>query len=195
MDEKITSLPGNNIVIIYIFPSIMKIVLFEKGEVIIKRKKAQPSRDYSTIGNKDNKVQLIFEDGKVYLKVSNPKTGLVYIYSHIKDYTNPDVNQTNAKGVHAILLVTTLKKEPSPYVFIFGEEGVAALFYANLVLAAKAAKEDNVSESDSDDLEDLLEANENDSDDSEDEDDIFTATQDFNVGARALAQELLASYK
>ena len=181
----------------------MKVVLFEQGEVTIKRKKAQPSRDYLTIGNKDNKVQLIFEDGKVHLKVFNPKTGLVYIYSHIKDYTNPDVNQTNAKGVHAILLVTTLKKEPSPYVFIFGEDGVAALFHANLVLAARAAKADKVSESDSDDSDNLLEVNENDSDDSDDSDedssrgsnDIFTATQDFNVGARARAQELLASYK
>ena len=187
----------------------MKVVLFEQGEVTIKRKKAQPSRDYSTIGNKDNKVQLIFEDGNVYLKVSNAKTGLVYIYSHIKDYANPGVNEKNAKGVLAILLVTTLKKQPSPYVFIFGEEGVAALFYANLVLAAKAAKEDKVSESDSDDLESLLEVNENDSDDSEEKDlddsededssrgsnDIFIATQDFNVGAQARAQELLASYK
>ena len=99
----------------------MEVVIFEEENVTIKRKKAQPSPDYSTVGNKDNKVTLIFEDGDVYLKVCNPESGLVYIYSQIRSTTNPDFNLINSRGVHLILLVPSLKPEPSPYVFIFNE--------------------------------------------------------------------------
>ena len=97
----------------------MKVVFFKKSNVAIKRKKAQPSQEYTTVGSKDNEVLLVFEFGEVYLKVFNPNTGLVYIYAKIRSNTNPALNLTNAKGVHLILLVTSLKPEPSPYVFIF----------------------------------------------------------------------------
>ena len=96
----------------------MKVVILKKANVTIKRKKAQPSKGYSTVGNKDNKVLLIFEHGEVFLKVFNPNTGLVYIYSKIRSNTNPALNLTDAKGLHLILLNPSLKPEPSPYIFI-----------------------------------------------------------------------------
>ena len=180
----------------------MKVVIFEQENVKIKRKKAQPSKDYSTIGHNDNKVVVMIEDGKAYLKVLNPLTGLSYIYSHIQSYTNPDVNRTDSRGVHAILLETSLKPEPSPYLFIFKEESAASKFYACVFFAVKAAKADELSydaetvANNSDyDAETIANNSEEESVSSSESFNSFNPTQDFNVGAQALAQELLASYK
>ena len=171
----------------------MKVVIFEKANVKIKRKKAQPSRDYSTVGHNNNKVVLIAEGGEVYLKAFNPQTGLVYVYSQIQSYANPDINLTDAKGVHVVLLVTRLKPEPSPYIFIFAEEEVAALFNACIFLAAKAAKADELIR----DAETIGGDSVSNAESTSDKDDYdnFTPTQDFNAGAQARAQELLSSYK
>ena len=103
------------------------------------------------------------------------------------------MNLTNSKGLHFVLLVPSLKPDPSPNIFIFAEEGVASLFNACIFLAAKATKADELmyyaetiggasvssveSNSDDDDYEDLH------------------PTQDFNAGIQALAHKLLASYK
>ena len=170
----------------------MEVVIFEEENVTIKRKKAQPSPDYSTVGNKDNKVTLIFEDGDVYLKVCNPESGLVYIYSQIRSTTNPDFNLINSRGVHLILLVSSLKPEPSPYIFVFNEKDAASKFHSCVFLAAKAAKADEL-------MHDLYDADtiegESVSSVESNFDDNFNPTQDFNADAQALAQELLASYK
>ena len=149
------------------------------------------------VGNKDNKVLLIFEYGEVHLKVFNPNTGLVYIYTKIRSDTNPALNLTNAKGVHLILLVTSLKPEPSPYVFIFGDEEDASVFNACVNLAAKAAKGDELLY----DAETIVHSDNNSVSSIEsgkssiESGDIFNPTQDFNVGAQERAQELLASYQ
>ena len=190
----------------------MKIVIFEQENVKIKRKKAQPSKEFSTIGSNDNKIALILEDGKAYFKVFNPLTGICYIYSPIKPYANPGVNQNDSKAVIVVLLETRLKDEPSPYVFLFKDKSVASKFYACVFLAAKAAEADehmsdpetvaynsdydatttgNKSENDS---VSSVESK-NDSVSSVESIETFNPTQDFNVGAQALAQELLASYK
>ena len=100
---------------------------------------------------------------------------------------------TDAKGVHVVLLVTRLKPEPSPYIFIFAEEEVAALFNACIFLAAKAAKADELIRDAETIGGDSVSNAESTSDD--DDYDNFTPTQDFNAGAQARAQELLASYK
>ena len=180
----------------------MKVVIFEHEDVKIKRKKAAPSNEYTTIGNNDNKVTVIIEDGKAYLKVFNPLTGISYIYSRIQSYTNPGVNQTNSRGVHAILLEPRLKPEPSLYFFIFKEESVALKFYACVIFAVKAAKADELScdaetvENDSNyDADTIANNSEEDSVSSLESFDNFNPTQDFNVGAGDLAQKLLASYK
>ena len=197
-------------------------VIFEQENVKIKRKKAQPSKEYSTIGSNDNKIALILEDGKAYFKVFNPLTGICYIYSPIKPYANPGVNQNDSKAVIVVLLETRLKDEPSPYVFLFKDKSVASKFYACVFLAAKAAEADehmsdpetvaynsdydatttgNNSENDSvssleseNDSVSSVES-ENDSVSSVESIETFNPTQDFNVGAQDLAQELLASYK
>lgn len=172
----------------------MKVVIFEQENIKIKRKKAQPSKDYSTVGHSDNKVALLIaEDGKVYLKAVNPQTGLVYIYSNIKSYAHPEVNRTNAKGVHVLLLVPSLKPDPSPCVFIFPEEEEAFRFNACLSLAAKAAMKDDLYDADTIGGASVSTV-ESDSDD-DDEYEEFNPTQDFNTGAKALAQEFMASYK
>ena len=172
----------------------MKVVIFEKKNVKIKRKKAQPSKEYSTVGNRDNKIALLIaEDGHVYLKAVNPQTGLVYIYSNIKSYARPEVNRTNAKGVHVVLLVPSLKPDPSPYIFIFPEEEDAFKFNSCLSLAAKAAMQDDLYDADTIGGASVSTV-ESDSDD-DDEYEEFNPTQDFNTGAQALAQELMASYK
>ena len=180
----------------------MKVVIFEEENVKIKRKKAQPSKLYTTIGKNDNKIVLTFEDGEAYLKVVNPKTGLSYVYSKIKSYTKPDVNRTDSKGVHLILLEPRLKPQPSPYLFIFKEQSAASKFYACVSLAAKAATADELAydaETDANnsdyDAETIGNNSKNDSVSSVESGDSFNPTQDFNTGARALAQELLASYK
>ena len=174
----------------------MKVVILKKANVTIKRKKAQPSKGYSTVGNKDNKVLLIFEHGEVFLKVFNPNTGLVYIYSKIRSNTNPALNLTDAKGLHLILLNPSLKPEPSPYIFIFESEEDASVFNACVSLAVKAAKGDELlydaeTNVDSDDVS----VRSNTSESSNESGDLFNPTQDFNVGAQELSQELLASYK
>ena len=120
----------------------MKIVIFEQENVKIKRKKARPSQEYSTIGSNDNKIALILEDGKAYFKVFNPLTGICYIYSPIKPYANPGVNQNDSKAVIVVLLETRLKPERSPYMLLFKDESVASKFYACVFLAVKAAKAD-----------------------------------------------------
>ena len=174
----------------------MKVVIFEQKNVKIKRKKAQPSEDFTTVGNKDNTVKLIAEDGKVYLKAFNPQTGLVYISSNIKSYGNPSLNRTNPKGVIFILLNPGLTPDPRAYIFIFAEEGVASQFNALITLAAKAAPAEELLH-DAETIEGgSVSTVESDSDDDDDDEyKEFNPTQDFNTGAQALAQELLASYK
>ena len=172
------------------------VVIFEQENVKIKRKKAQPSKKYSTVGHNDNKVALLIaEDGRVYLKAINPQTGVVYIYSRIKSYAHPEVNLTNAKGVHVVLLVPSLKQEPSPYVFIFTEEEVASQFKACLSLAQKAAMQDDLYDADTNTSVSTVESESEDKDDDDDNYEEYHPTQDFNVGAQALAQEYLMSYK
>ena len=104
----------------------MKVVIFKQENIKIKHKKAQPSKDYTTVDHKNNKVKLIAEDGKVYLKVFNPQTGLVYISSNIKSYANTVLNLTNSKGVHIVLLTPSLTTNPRACIFVFDEEGVAS---------------------------------------------------------------------
>ena len=132
---------SNNIIIILYYNNM--VVIFEHGNVQINRKKAK-SKDYTRVGSKDNKVKVIAEDGNVYLKVFNPQTGLVYISSIIKSFANPELNLTNSKGVHLILLVPSLTPDPRAYIFVFDEEGVASRFNALISLAAKAATEEEL---------------------------------------------------
>ena len=185
------------------------VVIFEHENVKIKRKKAQPSQDFTTVGNRDNIIKLMAEDGKVHLKAFNPQTGLVYISSNIKSYANPGLNETNPKGVVSSLLNPTLTPDPRVYIFLFAEEGVASQFNELITLAAKAATEEDDSETiggasvNSDyDATTNGHNSENDSvsslDSNSDDDDWyeeFNATQDFNIGAQARAQEYLAGYK
>ena len=166
----------------------MEVVIFEQENVKIKRKKAQPSRDYSTVGHTDNTVVLMVENGKVFLKSFNPKTGRIYIHSEIKSYANPGVNLTNAKGVHVLLLNPSLKPDPSPYIFIFPEEGIASLFNVCIFLAAKASKADELMFD-----ADTIGGSSVSSGDSNSHEE-FNPTQDFNAGAAARAQELLDGY-
>ena len=131
------------------------------------------------------------------MKVFNPNTGLVYIYAKIRSNTKPALNLTNAKGVHLILLLTSLKPEPSSYVFIFEDKGDASVFNALVNLAAKAAKGDELLY----DAETIVHYDNNSvssiesGESSVESGPIFNPTQDFNVGAQASAQEFLASYK
>ena len=162
----------------------MEVAIFEQANVKIKRKKAQPSRDYSTVGHTDNTVVLMVENGKVFLKSFNPKTGRIYIYSKIKSYANPGVNLTNAKGVHVLLLNPSLKLDPSPYIF----KGIASLFNVCIFLAAKASKADELMFD-----ADTIGGSSVSSGDSNSHEE-FNPTQDFNAGAAARAQELLDGY-
>ena len=94
--------------------------------------------------------------------------------------------------MHLILLVSSLKPEPSPYIFVFNEQDAASQFHSCVFLAAKAAKADEL-------MHDLYDADtiegESVSSVESNFDDNFNPTQDFNADAQALAQELLASYK
>ena len=83
----------------------------------------------------------------------------------------------------------------------FTEESGASKFYACVCFAVKAAKADELSydaetANNSDyDAETIVNNSEDDSVSSLESFDNFHPTQDFNVGAQALAQELLASYE
>ena len=170
-----------------------KVVIFERQNVAIKRKKMHPCPDFVTVGYNDNSICLFVENGNVYLKVSNPRTGSVYINSLIQSMANPALNKTNPMGMHIILVNHLVKLEPSAYTFVFSNEEDAAVCNACLSLATMAAKANEGLSLECEKVESLEGSGEESLGD--DEEDEFPATQDFNVGAREYAEELLASYK
>lgn len=205
-----------------------QVVIFERNNVAIKRKKMYPSPDYSTIGNKDNTVCLYVESGKTYIKVFNPNTGRVYMLSLVQSMTNPALNEKNPRGVHLNLVNLLLKPQPSHHIFIFMDKESASVYNACVSLATKAAKAEEylvtpLPDSDVETSEEQLvdeepgdfdaetiegdsvegenvslegsgEESLSDGDDESNELDDFPATQDFNVGAKEYAQEILATY-
>ena len=175
---------------------------FTNPKVAVFRSKAENNLEMVRFHHLALKV-IVHADGKSRIVGHGMENKRLVLNAWIIGDANPELNKTDAKGVHMCLFnQATWEKDSSfwrPYIFKFKNENEAAKFCSIAKLAALANKALCANGNDDESV-GIIESPSKESEvsnysDDDGLDDTFPETQDCTAGGQALAAALMAAYE